>query len=144
MDSRWRDRLSTNGLPAIAGIMKNEYPEIAEVVRVSDIREVVLKTNDKMILNLTGSLPILLSWHLHFSPCCRAFPVRFLRSRHAIVPTESMARKYFGSQEAVGKVIRIEQNTVDLVVTGVMRDLPRNSSKVFDFVVPFAFLKEMG
>jgi ABC-type antimicrobial peptide transport system permease subunit len=129
--------------PAIAGIMKNEYPEIAEVVRVSDIREVVLKTNDKMILESNGIAADSSLFGIFTFPLLQGVPGSLLAEPHSIVLTESMARKYFGSQEAVGKVIRIENN-VDLVVTGVMRDLPRNSSKVFDFVVPFAFLKEMG
>ena len=129
--------------PAIAGIMKNEYPEIAEVVRVSDIREVVLKTNDKMILESNGIAADSSLFGIFTFPLLQGVPGSLLAEPHSIVLTESMARKYFGSQEAVGKVIRIE-NHVDLVVTGVLRDLPRNSSKVFDFVVPFAFLKEMG
>ena len=129
--------------PAIAGIIKNEYPEIAEVVRVSNIREVVLKTNDKMILESNGIAADPSLFGVFTFPLLQGAPGGVLAEPHSIVMTESMARKYFGNQEPLGKVIRIESK-VDLVVTGVMRDLPRNSSMRFDFVVPFAFLKEIG
>ena len=53
-----------------------------------------------------------------------------------------MAEKYFGSEDPMGKVLRLE-NQFDLIVKGVMADLPTNSHLQFDFVMPFVLL-EMG
>jgi putative ABC transport system permease protein len=44
-----------------------------------------------------------------------------------------MAAKYFGSQDPVGKTIRI-QNQNDYIVTGVIKNIPKNSHLQFGFV----------
>jgi putative ABC transport system permease protein len=56
-----------------------------------------------------------------------------------VVLTEHIARKYFGSENAIGKTLRIE-NQKDYQVTGVMADVPGNSQMQFDFVGSFTSL----
>ena len=56
-----------------------------------------------------------------------------------ILLTESMARKYFGKEEAVGKVIR-QNNTNNFTVTGVLADIPGNTHLQFDFIIPMSFV----
>jgi putative ABC transport system permease protein len=129
--------------PATAGVIKNEYPEVSHVARVYNLDEVVLKTDDKMILesNGIGADPSL--FKIFTYPLLQGNPDVVLAPPHSIVLSESMARKYFGFQEAVGRSVRMN-NKVDLLVTGVMKDIPRNTSQKFDFIVPFTFLKELG
>lgn len=56
---------------------------------------------------------------------------------HAIVITEKAARKFFGSTRGViGKSLKMD-NTTAFVVTGVLKDLPDNSSIQFEWVAPF-------
>ncbi|MEO6252369.1 MAG: ABC transporter permease [Ferruginibacter sp.] len=50
--------------------------------------------------------------------------------------TETKAKKYFGNENAVGRMIRID--TVDYQVQGVLADNPANSSFQFDVLVPLA------
>ncbi|GAB3916341.1 ABC transporter permease [Larkinella terrae] len=52
----------------------------------------------------------------------------------AIVISEKLARKYFPHQDALGKVIRVD-NTDDMMVTGVMGEIPENSSLKFDYLM---------
>ncbi len=66
-----------------------------------------------------------------------------LTSPHSILLTEKLARKYFGDTNPLGKTISIE-NRYQFMVTGVLKNLPKNSMFNFDAVVPFIFLKEMG
>jgi ABC-type antimicrobial peptide transport system permease subunit len=129
--------------PVIGSILKNEYPEISDVVRMCNLDEVVLKTNDKMILESSGISADPSVFRIFTFPLLQGDPLSVLTQPHSIVLTESMAKKYFGDQQPLGKIIRINSKA-DLQVTGVIRDLPRNSSNKFDFVVPFVFLKEMG
>ncbi len=56
-----------------------------------------------------------------------------------IVITEDMAKKYFGSDNPIGKIIR-KDNSDNLVVTGVMANVPSNSHLQFDFIIPMSFL----
>ena len=57
----------------------------------------------------------------------------------SIVLSVRMAKKYFGEEEAVGKVLRLE-NKDDFTVTGVMKDMPENSSIRYDILFPFDIL----
>ena len=70
-------------------------------------------------------------------------PGTVLKNPYSIVLTQSMAEKYFGRQSPVGKVIRIS-DSFNFIVTGIARDIPKNSSIQFDFLVPFWFMQEMG
>jgi putative ABC transport system permease protein len=62
-----------------------------------------------------------------------------LQRPDAIVITEDMAKKYFGSDNPIGKIIR-KDNSDNLVVTGVMANIPSNSHLQFDFIIPMSFL----
>jgi len=56
----------------------------------------------------------------------------------SIVISESTAKALFGDQEPMGKVIRVD-NLSDLTVTGILKDIPSNSSFQFDFLMPWKF-----
>ncbi len=62
-----------------------------------------------------------------------------LQRPDGIVITEDMAKKYFGSDNPIGKIIR-KDNRDNLVVTGVMANIPSNSHLQFDFIIPMSFL----
>ncbi len=53
-----------------------------------------------------------------------------------IVISESTAKALFGDEDAVDKVIRVD-NQFDLKVVGILRDVPSNSSFQFDFLLPY-------
>lgn len=55
----------------------------------------------------------------------------------SIVITESTAKNLFGEEQALGKVIRVD-NQHDLTVAGILKDIPKNSSFEFDFLLPYA------
>ncbi len=54
----------------------------------------------------------------------------------SIVITESMAKVFFGDTDPINQVIRVD-NKNDLKVTGVLKDVPKNSSFQFDFLLPW-------
>ena len=56
-----------------------------------------------------------------------------------LVITRSAARKYFGSEDPVGKTVQLG-GAKDMVISGVAADVPGNSQIQFDFVAPFRFL----
>jgi ABC-type antimicrobial peptide transport system permease subunit len=58
-----------------------------------------------------------------------------LASPDNIVITQKLADKYFGKQNAIGEIIRIGDKR-DYVVTGVIANVPANSTLKFDYVMP--------
>ncbi len=61
-----------------------------------------------------------------------------LVNTYSIVLTESTAKSLFGSADPLNKAVRID-NTHDLVVSAVIKDLPANSTLTFNYVVPFDY-----
>jgi putative ABC transport system permease protein len=59
-----------------------------------------------------------------------------LSNPYSIVLTEASAIKYFGNEDPIGKSLMIN-NDFDVIVTGIVADIPENSSIHFDFLVTF-------
>jgi putative ABC transport system permease protein len=53
-----------------------------------------------------------------------------------IVITESTAKALFGNENAMDKIIRVDDQH-DLKVAGILKDIPTNSSFQFDFLLPW-------
>jgi putative ABC transport system permease protein len=60
-----------------------------------------------------------------------------LAAPQSIVLTESLARKYFGTSDPVGRQVRVN-NEWDMTVTGVVEDVPYNSHYRFDALASFS------
>ena len=61
-----------------------------------------------------------------------------LKDIYSIVLTESTARALFGSEDPMDQTVRID-NTQDLKVTGILKDLPANSTIGLKYIVPFSY-----
>ncbi len=55
----------------------------------------------------------------------------------SVVLTESTAKRYFGDKDPIGQVIELDKS-LELVVTGIAKDVPSNSHLDFDFVIPLS------
>lgn len=67
-------------------------------------------------------------------------PATALTEPYTVVLTESVAKKYFGNEDPMGKIIQVN-NTRDYTVTGVMQDAPSNSFLQFDLIGSFISLR---
>src|ERR1700761_1053318 len=74
-------------------------------------------------------------------PLVKGDPGHLLRSRDELFITESAAKRYFGDKDPLGQRLSILGST-DVVVTGVLKDLPVNSHVQFDFLLPLADVDE--
>ena len=64
-----------------------------------------------------------------------------LKDPYSIVLTGSTARALFGDENPMGKTVRFD-NKNDLKVTGVLGDLPANSTFQFKYLVPFSYWEQ--
>src|SRR5688572_9584425 len=71
-------------------------------------------------------------------PLVQGNPEVVLDDAKSIVVTESTAKALFGDEDAMGKTIRVD-NEHDLVVSGILKDVPKNSSFQFEFLMPWKF-----
>ena len=54
-----------------------------------------------------------------------------------VLLTENVAKKYFGDEEAVGKVLKTDNNG-SCIVTGIIENAPSNSHLQFDIILPMS------
>ncbi|HNR74181.1 MAG TPA: ABC transporter permease, partial [Cyclobacteriaceae bacterium] len=59
----------------------------------------------------------------------------------SIVISESTAKALFGDADPINKVIQLD-NEYDLKVTGILKDVPGNSTFQFDFLIPWKFREQ--
>lgn len=60
-----------------------------------------------------------------------------LREVNSIVVTEELAKKLFGAEDAMGKTLKVNRDR-DVVVTGILKDIPHNSHIRFDYMMPMS------
>ncbi len=73
-------------------------------------------------------------------PLSKGDPSSVLDGSNALVVSEALARKYFGDEDPIGKVVRMD-GTYDLEITGVMAALPGNTHLRFDAVASIGLVR---
>ena len=64
-----------------------------------------------------------------------------LKEPNSIVLTESAAKAFFGNEDPINKVLKMD-NHLDLKVTAILKDPPRNSTFEFDWLTTFNYNDE--
>ena len=74
-------------------------------------------------------------------PLLSGSPRSVLADPQSVVLTEDMAKKYFGTTDAVGKTLEfeIDNKFVPFTVSGIAKRSPANSSIGFDILLPFSY-----
>ena len=126
---------------AIVPKMRNDFPELEAVSQSwyheSGLVKVGQKTfQERSVLFADKYFPSVFDYHWLEGDFKTA-----LAEPNCIVLTEKYARKYFGSKEAMGQVITLE-NDYNLKVTGVIKDLPGNTHLPFNLLVSFETVRK--
>jgi len=125
--------------PLLASELKNAFPEIDEVTRV--------RHNGNGFYKYENSV-VDINYDMCFdSTAFRIFNFRLiagtekeaLQNPFSIVLTNSVAKKIFGDKDPLGQVLRYN-NDCDFTVTGIIEDLPSNSTFSIDAILPFRVL----
>jgi len=127
----------TAGSPAPVGkALVEEYPEILNSVRVQAGWERWYFHYEDVDFIKNKLAAVDASFFEIFSfPFLKGDPETALREPHSMVLTESLAKKCFGDEDPMGKIIQ-KDDDVDMIVTGVIADIPRNSHIQFDYAFP--------
>jgi len=76
-------------------------------------------------------------------PLIKGNPETALSSPFSLVVSESIAEKYFGNEDALGRTISVN-NQHEFTVTGVLKNVPHNSHLQFEILIPYAILEKQG
>jgi ABC-type antimicrobial peptide transport system permease subunit len=123
----------------LADALRSQVPEIEYVAEGDFWASKGLMAGDKK-LYLTGAIAGGDFLKMFGYPLLQGNAGDVLKDPYSIVLTENTARSLFGDKDPIGRTVRID-NKNDLKVTGVLRDLPSNSSFSFKFLVPFSYLE---
>ena len=124
------------GMPAG---LKAEMPVIKNAIRLSTIKTVLFeagnkKFEEKRVFYADPSFMDVFSF-----PLLQGNRATALNNVDGVLITHAMATKYFGNQSPIGKFLR-KDNNENVVVTGVLANVPPNSHLQFDFILPIASL----
>ena len=129
---------ATPGL--LAGAMKTEIPEIQNVARVDWGNRWLFALTDKTIYE-DGRLVDEAFLDMFTFPLVYGEKKNALRDEHSLLITEKMSKKFFGNDNPVGKYIKVNGEK-EMVVTGVLADVPANSSLRFEWLASFKLFEK--
>ncbi|GAA4461755.1 ABC transporter permease [Nibrella saemangeumensis] len=138
------DRFSNVSTPYILGpSLKETYPEVEAISRVLVMGLNVKKGADVMSERVHMADPDL--FRMFDFPLIHTSGGNPLQELSSVVLTEDIARKYFGSENPVGKTIQMQLDSVmqAYTVTAVAKNIPTNSSIRFGIVVSMAHIKAL-
>ena len=133
---------SATSFPAIGPAMKKEFPEVQQFGRLIDAN--LLLTNPEKNIKFTenkgyyadSSMLSMLDIQL-----VKGNPATALDGPDKILLSETMARKYFGSEDPLGKrLTALDETLENCEVTGVFKDYPANSHLILNHLVSYSTL----
>ena len=137
--SDFGDSKSAANSAGMPGGLKAEIPAVKNMVRIQPCNTTLLETGNKKFEEENAFYADASFMDVFSYPLVKGDRTTALNQTNAILITQAMATKYFGNEDPIGKVIR-KDNQENLVVTGVLANIPANSDLQFDFILPMASL----
>ncbi len=123
----------TNSTAPAGQAMLEEFPEVINYVRIRNTGFPVLRYEDKVFSEEGWWQADSTIFEVFNIPMVLGDPKTALTQPFNVVITEKMARKYFGDEDPLGKVLNSDNRT-DFTVSGVVKEMPPNSHWHFDFL----------
>ncbi|MBN9296324.1 MAG: ABC transporter permease [Filimonas sp.] len=126
----------------LAPSILSEVPGVANTCRMSEGSTSLLFTNGDKTLYASGRYADPSVFDMFAFPFQEGSASNAFSQLHSVVITERTARNVFGdTKNIVGKSIRID-NKQDYIVSGVLKNMPENSSLQFDWLIPYEVYRE--
>ena len=129
--------------PNLGPALKAEFPEVRQMARFISIGQQIVANGENKFYERNISLCDPEFLQMFSFPLSRGDIRNALSDPHSIVLSETKAVKYFGKENPLGKNLRLN-NLGDYTVSGILADIPGQSSLVFDILIPFLDAGEFG
>jgi putative ABC transport system permease protein len=116
-------------------VLKKDYPEVEDYARVYNSQgSKMIKKGNEFINERSVAHVDSTFFRIFNLPALQGDPKTALDGPGSVVITETAAKKYFGTSQAMGKTLETSDNqNTPYKVTAVIKDLPLNSHFRFDF-----------
>jgi len=138
---------SATSYPAFGPLMKKDYPEVQNYCRLID--DELLLSNDSKNLKFSekkGYFADPSSISMLGVELAAGNNATALDAPNKIIVSQTMARKYFGTTDVIGKILQSHGDgraKPDVYqITGVFKDYPKNSHLIIDYLVSYETLRK--
>jgi len=132
-------RIHQLGTPYIlAQTIREKYPQVESITQLSGpLGDVIIRYKDTAFKETDVFCAEPSFFDVFSFPLLEGNPETSLKDPHMIVLTQSLAKKYFGDEDPLGKTIEMQATGEKefFKVTGVMEDIPQNSHFRFDMLI---------
>ncbi|MHA4808641.1 ABC transporter permease [Flavitalea flava] len=131
-----------NIMPPVAQTLKQDYPEVLESTRLRNYGLPRISYGTQTFREFDLAFVDSNFFQVFTLPFVKGDPGTALLQPNTVVISESMAKKYFGKEDPIGKVLTFKDQHATCKVTGVMREMPANSHFHFDIFASMVGLQE--
>ncbi len=125
-------RLASTFAP-LTPALRAEFPEISQMVRLFPYGATVARDQERRFQESRFLFVDSTFFEVFDFPWQRGEARTALHGPNSLVLTAASAKKYFGDDDPMGKILRVENNQ-DFEVTGVLQNVPSHSHFDFDFL----------
>jgi putative ABC transport system permease protein len=119
-----------------------EVPEFENTCKISEnYGESIYQYKDKSILQKSSAFVDDSFFEMFNFPIVKGNQKKPFSGTRSMVLTEKVANNIFGTENPVGKIIRVD-NTHNYEVSAIIKDMPTNSSIRYEVLFPMAIVKE--
>ena len=130
----------TTTVAPIANFAKREVPEVKEAVRLAyNGAYTLFKYKDKTFNEENTSFTDPSLFSVFDFDLIQGNPANPFPDNNAIVLTETTAKRYFGDDNPIGKIVTANDKSA-FTVSGIVRDFPKNSTIQGDMFLPISRL----
>jgi putative ABC transport system permease protein len=123
----------------LAAALKRDIPGVKYVAQADWMGPHSLVVGDKKLYT-EGAMASQDFLEVFQYPLLKGNADKVLQSPYSIVLTQSIAKALFGNEDPINKVIRID-NSNNVTVTGILKNLPANSTQRFNYIIPLAYME---
>jgi putative ABC transport system permease protein len=134
-----KDELQVPSIPGVGPLLKELFPEVEESARfLAGYRTFILTYKDRSFSEQRVFPADPEALEMFTFPLIEGDPKTALKDPYSLVLSEQVAKKYFGNESPINKVIIVD-NQFQMKVMGVMKEVPSNSTFRFDILMPLEF-----
>lgn len=124
--------------PILAGTIMEEIPGIVSTTRTNGVGDIVFRYNNNVFTEKSVFWADSNFYDFFGYKLIEGDPENVLKGPNKAVLTESIAKKYFGNENPIGKTILVGNAQTIYEVTGINRNTPTNTHFRFDILLSFS------